>query len=77
MTYQEYFKRLHERYTEASSKFLAKDREMSRLDGFGDMKDLAEYATLKRHWQLTSNDYWGFLGTLKGKDINPNDQLFS
>jgi len=75
MTYQQLFERLYKAYKEASDNYLKKDAELGQLNGFGNVGDLSEYADLKIKWQLASNDYWGFLASIKGKKINPNAPL--
>ena len=75
MTYQEYYSQLYKEYEEASANFLKLDKELSQTRGFGNSETLPEYLEAKTKWQIATNNYWGFLSSIKGKNINPNDIL--
>lgn len=73
MTYQEYYNILYKEYEEASANFLKLDKELSQTRGFGDFESVPEYLQAKIKWQIATNNYWGFLSSIRGKNINPDD----
>ena len=62
-------------YDNSSKEFLRLDGVLLKTNGFGNLTDLPEYAKAKKKWQIATNNYWGFLSYIKGKDINPNDEF--
>lgn len=75
MTYQQLFEKLQKELAEKADVYLRMEKEVAQVKGFGDMGDLMEYRKAKGEWQVASNNYWGFLANIRGRDINPNDEV--
>jgi hypothetical protein len=75
MTYQELYAHLQGKYAVSSNKFLELDAQLSKTNGFGEFHLLPTYLVAKEQWQIDSNNYWNFLSLIKGKSINPNDDV--
>ena len=75
MTYQQYYEQLYKEYAEASDEFLKLDKELSSTQGFGNLMTNQKYVLAHKRWQIATNNYWGFLSFVKGKNINPSDEI--
>ena len=75
MTYQKYYEKLHNDYSNASEIYLKLELELSKTNGFGNFMDIPNYADAKSNWQIATTNYWNFLSDITGKNINPNDEF--
>ena len=75
MTYLEYYEQVYKEYKEASAMFLQLDNELFKTNGFGNFMDLPNYSKAYKRWQTATNNYRGFLLLIKGKDVEPDDQI--
>lgn len=75
MTYQQLYDALQDKYAKKSDVFVKMDTKISQTQGFGDMVDMFAYHKAKGEWETASNNYWGFMSRIKGKSINPNDEV--
>ncbi len=75
MTYDEHYKELHHEYAEASEQFFKVDKEVSQVHGFGNMSEIPRYFAAKKRMDDAHVTYWEFLNGLRGRNINPNDEM--
>ncbi len=75
MTYQKKYENLQKELAEKANTYMTLETEITQVKGFGDVREMGKYMKARSEWQEASNNYWGFLSHLKGKDINPNDEI--
>lgn len=74
MTYQEKFVELREEFAKASDKYLKIDKEISEVNGFGDISLVSRFQRAQKEWEIASNNYNSFLSYTTKNKINPNDE---
>ncbi len=75
MTYQKMYEHLQKDLATKADAYIKLEKEITQVKGFGDVKEMDRYMKARGEWQEASNNYWGFLTGLKGKDFNPNDEI--
>lgn len=74
MTYQEKFVELREEFAKASDKYLKIDKEISEVNGFGDISLVSKFQRAQNEWEIAGNNYNNFLSYTTNNKINPNDE---
>lgn len=75
MSNQEYCEKLFNEYFERSKEFLSLGREMSTGGEDADLEKERHYSVVKQKWQAAINKYYDFLSLLRGRNIQPNDEV--
>ena len=76
MTYQEY-------YNEVRDDFARMERELNNAEarlansgnGFVNKSEIDNFLKAKKAWQASANTYNTFLGYIRHKDFDPNDEM--
>lgn len=75
MTWQEKFSQLQKTFIEKAEVYIPLEKEISSVQGFGDMDEMSQYYRAKKEWQIAGNNYNDFLSRLRGKVIDPNAEF--
>jgi hypothetical protein len=74
MTYQQKFEELRNEFAKASDKCSKADKELSEVNGFGDLRLIDNFADAKREFQTVGNNYHNFIDYAEKNNAKPEDE---
>lgn len=77
MTAKERFDQLQNAVTKSWKKLLEADKELSSIQGFGEIDSLPKYRIRYNNWQYAQSNFNSYLSWLTKNNIKPEDEIIN